>query len=196
VKKKQTDPLKGSPFVRVIKKVNDPAKWRNEKDFQKAVVKLFQDNGWKVAAFNETGRRTWKGNIGWPDLVVMRGKRAIAFELKYGKNNPSHEQEQWALSFRLAGLTHYTCWPEHWNLIERIARGGGRVMPIELEPTEWVSLCERFAIEKWDKRYFVAFDREPGRDGERRSSGYPTFSAAVAWCEERAKQQQGGQSNV
>jgi len=58
---------------------------------------------------------------------------------------------------------------------------------LELEPTEWVSLCKRFAIEKWDKRYFVAFDREPGRDGERRSSGCPTFAAAVAWCEERRK---------
>jgi len=123
VEKKQTDPLKGSPFVRVIKKVNDPAKWRNEKDFQKAVVKLFQDNGWKVAAFNETGRRTWKGNIGWPDLVAVQFGRMIVMELKYGHNTPSDEQESWLKALIKTGARVFVCWPEHWQKLERLARG-------------------------------------------------------------------------
>lgn len=117
------DKLKGSPYVRVIKKVNDPRKWRNEKDFQKAVVKLFTDNGWKVAAFNETGRRTWKGNIGWPDLFLVKARQLIALELKYGRGSTTFEQDEWLICLGKAGVRWIVAWPLDWQKLERLARG-------------------------------------------------------------------------
>ncbi len=106
-----------------MKKVNDPSKWRNEKDFQKAVVKLFTDNGWKVAAFNETGRRTWKGNIGWPDLFMVKSKQLIALELKYGSNTTTHEQDDWRIRLRSAGVKCGVYWTDQWQYLQRLARG-------------------------------------------------------------------------
>jgi len=67
------------------------------------------------------------------------------------------------------------------------------IMAIELEPTEWASKCGRFEIIKWSVTKYRAYDnKKPDVASDR----LPTFAAAVAWCEERAKQQQGGQSNV
>jgi len=61
---------------------------------------------------------------------------------------------------------------------------------LEFEPTEWTSKCGRFEIIKGSEVIFRAYDN---KNPSVASEPLPTFAAAVAWCEERAKQQgQGG----
>lgn len=58
------------------------------------------------------------GDIGWPDLFLVRGCRCIAAELKVNsKLRP--EQQAWLLALGGAGVEVFVWKPGDWETIER-----------------------------------------------------------------------------
>lgn len=100
----------------------------SERDFQAQLVEWARSFGWRVhgerAAQFRDGR--WgthiQGDVGWVDLVLVRGPRLIFAELKVGKNKPTPQQYAWhqALFDARAGSPHIEVhvWrPEQWSEI-------------------------------------------------------------------------------
>ena len=64
---------------------------RPEEQFQSDVLTLALLHGWKAIH-----HRISVGTVpGWPDAYLVRGPRAIAAELKVGKNVTKKEQREW-----------------------------------------------------------------------------------------------------
>ena len=107
---------------------------RPEYEFQRAVIALAQLRGWLVAHFRSVPVRDKSGRVyhqtpvdadgaGFPDLVLLRDRRAIAAELKAGSNRPGPDQERWLAAFRMtAGVETYVWHPDLWQDIERTLR--------------------------------------------------------------------------
>jgi Holliday junction resolvase len=51
---------------------------------------------------------------GWPDIFAVRGDRAVAMELKCGKNRLSSEQTSWLADLRAAGVETYIVYDVDW----------------------------------------------------------------------------------
>ena len=52
---------------------------------------------------------------GWPDLVLYRGRRKMAWECKVGSNKPTPEQLAWLDTLEMAGYEVAVCYPCHWE---------------------------------------------------------------------------------
>ena len=77
----------------------------SEKELLAMVVELAQRCGWLAAHFRpamtQHGWRTAvQGNAGFPDLVLVRGKRLIFAELKSEKGKLTEEQSAWINDLR------------------------------------------------------------------------------------------------
>ncbi len=87
-----------------------------EKAFMAQVIKLATLRGWKVYHVHDS-RFSAKG---FPDLVMARGNRMIAAELKTGKYKTTPEQDDWLLVLGSVPGVYATVWrPENWDEIER-----------------------------------------------------------------------------
>jgi hypothetical protein len=82
----------------------------SERDFQIAVLEAARLLGWRVAHFR-TARtaRGWRTPVegdgaGFPDLVLLRGERLLARELKSASGRLSAEQLAWLEAFGAAGV--------------------------------------------------------------------------------------------
>ena len=73
----------------------------SEYDFQVAVTKYAESEGWSVqyfrksAAMGKDGRWRGLGNPGWPDVIAVRGPRMLAVECKSERGTASPEQKEW-----------------------------------------------------------------------------------------------------
>lgn len=99
----------------------------SEKDFTRQVVQLAKLLGWRVAHFRPAqtkhGWRTaMSGDVGFPDLLLIRGCVQLVFELKCGKNTTTPEQVKWLESFEGAGVSAHVLRPEDWPKIEELLR--------------------------------------------------------------------------
>ena len=70
-------------------------------------------HGWRTAVAGH--------GVGWPDLFLVKGARAIAAELKVGKRKATPQQLAWLAALEAAGITTYL-WtaPQSWPEIERV----------------------------------------------------------------------------
>lgn len=88
-----------------------------EKRFLQQVYDLARLVGWRAY-------HTWWSRHsapGFPDLVLLRGSRGIAAELKVrGRVTP--EQQAWLDAFRAAGFEAYVWRPEDWPELEEALR--------------------------------------------------------------------------
>lgn len=100
-----------------------------EADFQKQVIELAQLCGWRTAHFrpgmNRSGR--WSTPVqgdgkGFPDLLMVRGRRVIVAELKTSKGRLSQEQEEWLAAFSLADVPAFVWRPGDWDRIVEALR--------------------------------------------------------------------------
>ena len=57
---------------------------------------------------------------GFPDLLMVRGKRGVAAELKSEKGRLTQDQEHWLLALGAAGIEVYEWRPADWDEIERV----------------------------------------------------------------------------
>ncbi len=97
----------------------------SEKTFLKMVLALAKLHKWASAHFRPA--RTAKGwrtavmgdGKGWPDLVMVRGKRLIFAELKTD-SRLSAEQDAWLSRLEQTGAEVYLWTPKNWPQIEDI----------------------------------------------------------------------------
>lgn len=100
----------------------------DEASFQAAVTDLATATGWRWCHFRP-GRVQgggWRtpiaGSPGWPDLVLVRGDRALFVELKSTDGRLSQDQRLWLAALRTAGCDA-RCWrPSDWAEIEEALR--------------------------------------------------------------------------
>ncbi len=96
----------------------------SEAGFTKAVLGLAKLYGWRACHFRPgmNRRGQWStavqgDGVGFPDLVLVRGKRVIWAELKSVTGKLSSYQEKWLLALKEAGQEVYVWRPEMWNEI-------------------------------------------------------------------------------
>jgi hypothetical protein len=87
----------------------------SEKDFLSTVTKLALLLGWLVyhAPDNLPGPGGWVQNIraGFPDLVLVRGKRLLFLELKRETGKTTQAQDEWLFALRDAGVEAWVVRP-------------------------------------------------------------------------------------
>ena len=97
----------------------------SENDLLTSVLHLAKVTGWRT--YHARPARTEKGwrtavsgdGVGFPDLILLRGSRGIAWELKSGRNLPSGAQVDWLASFHAAGFNARIVRPSDWEYIEK-----------------------------------------------------------------------------
>ncbi len=83
---------------------------RSEAGFMATVIALAKLRGWACAHFRPARTaRGWRtpcqaDGKGWPDLVLVRGPRILAVELKLDGARPTPAQALWLARLRAAGL--------------------------------------------------------------------------------------------
>lgn len=94
----------------------------DERTFQHQVIDLARTLGWRVAHFRpaqtQTGR--WVTPVqadgaGFPDLVLVRGRRTIFAELKTDRGRLSSPQHEWIEALTEAGNEVYVWRPRVWD---------------------------------------------------------------------------------
>ena len=101
-----------------------------EDDLLRAVLDLARIKGWRCAHFRSVktqrpdGSTRWltpvQGDgVGFPDLILLRGDRGIAWELKSDVGQGTDEQAEWLTAFKAAGLEARFVRPKDWDYIEK-----------------------------------------------------------------------------
>ena len=78
-----------------------PSAWTAEALFQRDVIALAEALGW----MHYHTRRSDGSEPGFPDLVLVRGTRALFVELKAPHAKPTSAQTRWLAALQVAGLT-------------------------------------------------------------------------------------------
>lgn len=100
-----------------------------EADFQEQVIALARLHGWRVAHLRKVRVQRKNGSVYWetpvaadgkgfPDLILVRGTRIIAAELKTDAGALKPEQTRWLDAFRGAGVCAVVWRPLYWGQIE------------------------------------------------------------------------------
>lgn len=82
----------------------------SELAYQRTVLEAARLGGWlchaERAAMNRAGRYSTpiQGDKGWPDLILARGPRLLAIELKRRPNKPTAAQVVWLDALKAAGV--------------------------------------------------------------------------------------------
>jgi len=99
---------------------------RDEAEFTKQVLKMAGLFGWRSAHFRPgmmaSGR--WITAVsgdgkGFPDLVLVRGKRLLFVELKTDIGEMSHEQVCWMADLSKTGVEVHMWCPRMWARIQQ-----------------------------------------------------------------------------
>lgn len=91
----------------------------SEREFQRQVVQLARLLGFLVYHTRDS-RGSDKG---FPDLVMVKGKRVLWAELKSPKGRLRPEQKAWLEALRGAGCDVRLWRPDDWPEVERTLRG-------------------------------------------------------------------------
>jgi hypothetical protein len=95
----------------------------SENGFQAQVEQLAKLYGWRVAHFRPARTaRGWRTPVsgdgaGWPDLILVRGRRIVAAELKGDGGKLRPEQAAWLAALAEAGVECHTWRPAAWDEI-------------------------------------------------------------------------------
>ena len=102
----------------------------SEAQFTKEVLSLAKRCGWRTAHFRPgmTAKGQWVTAVagdgkGFPDLILIRGHKMIAAELKVKKNVVEPDQQDWLDAFDdlCSAAVEARIWrPSDWPEIERI----------------------------------------------------------------------------
>ena len=103
----------------------------SERELQDAVIDCAQRLGWRCAHFRPARTKDgWRTAVsadgkGFPDLVMFRGGRQIAAELKREDGKLTLEQLEWLIAFETAGAEIRVWFPHDLSSgeIERVLRG-------------------------------------------------------------------------
>ena len=87
------------------------------------ILKYAKAYGWRRFHVRGNTRRLIQGDVGFPDLVLLRPPRLLFAELKVGHNQPSKQQQEWLDALARLPYTHVECYTwrlEDWELILRL----------------------------------------------------------------------------
>src|SRR5258708_4398285 len=98
-----------------------------EVEFTDEVLKWAKVYGWRRFHVRGNTRRLIQGDVGFPDLVLVRPPRLIFAELKVGKNTVAPEQQAWLRDLEensedvygmpSSAVKTYVWRPENWSEI-------------------------------------------------------------------------------
>jgi len=105
----------------------------SEAAFQQRVIKLLQDNGWKVLAtgaarIRKGGKDTYvtpyrADGKGFPDcFAVHPSGKMLSLELKSNQGKASPEQVEWLLVLSKCGVITHVVTPDNWPQIQKTIR--------------------------------------------------------------------------
>jgi hypothetical protein len=106
-----------------------------EADFQSQVLQLAGILRWRRAHFRPglNRRGEWRTAVagdgsGFPDLILVRGERVLAVELKSERGRTTPEQEEWLAAFAGAGVEACVWRPSDFRsgLIQRCLSSTGK----------------------------------------------------------------------
>ena len=87
--------------------------FRNEKHFQGSIVSAARQLGWRAYHTYDSRRSA----PGFPDLVLVRGRRIVYAELKSERGVMSAAQYQWLRDLVCAGQDVFLWRPSDWDAI-------------------------------------------------------------------------------
>ncbi|MBO0732299.1 MAG: VRR-NUC domain-containing protein [Acidimicrobiaceae bacterium] len=97
-----------------------------EDEFMSAVIDYAHWQGWTVAHF----RPAWTGQgyrtpvqadgKGFPDLLMVRGPRVVAAELKSKRGRVDEDQRAWLDKLAAAGVETHVWRPSDWDVLEKV----------------------------------------------------------------------------
>jgi hypothetical protein len=90
----------------------------SEKQWQRTVEELARLRGW----LRYHTRDSRGSEPGFPDLVLVRGRRLLFVELKTAKGKPSPEQLLWMNALRETPAEVYLWRPADWVDVQRILK--------------------------------------------------------------------------
>ena len=104
-----------------------------EEDLLTAVLNLAMTAGFRVCHFrpartNRGWRTLVQGHPGWPDLMMVKGKRFLVVELKGEKGVVSDDQRLWLADLLRAGIETHVWRPVDWTtglIAEELGCAGG-----------------------------------------------------------------------
>lgn len=96
------------------------------KELQKAIIDLAHTHQWRVAHFQSVlatrkdGSASWRTPVvadgaGWPDLFLVRKRRALALEVKGDGDSLRDEQQEWLAALVGAGIEAYVVTAKDWR---------------------------------------------------------------------------------
>mgnify|MGYP001558575185 CR=1 FL=1 len=96
------------------------ARTMTESQLQRSVIEMARTFGWRIhhcrPGMDRKGR--WatpiQGDAGFVDLILLRGGRAMAVELKSERGRLTWQQEEWLAAFRETGCETYVWQPRNW----------------------------------------------------------------------------------
>lgn len=100
-----------------------------EKEFKSWVIDAARLTGWRYAHFlMAKTKRGWRtpqeGDLGFPDMVLLKPPRLILAELKVPPNRPSDGQQEWLAQLdRVPGVESYLWMPADRERILDTLRG-------------------------------------------------------------------------
>lgn len=90
-----------------------------EREFQEWLRQAAQLFGWRYMHVHDSRH----GAAGWPDAFLVKSGRALAFELKVGKREPTEHQRLWLAELaRVPGIEVMVAYPEDRTKIEEKLR--------------------------------------------------------------------------
>jgi hypothetical protein len=110
-----------------------------ESEFLSQVIETAQLLGWACAHFRGVRIQRKDGSCyyatpvqadgeGFPDLLLLKGKKMICLECKVGGRKPTERQMRWlSMLARVPGIECYVCRPKDWPEIEMMLKGGREV---------------------------------------------------------------------
>jgi hypothetical protein len=81
-----------------------------EAELQAAIVELAQLLGWRVYHTHDSRHSA----AGFPDLVLVRGRRLVFAELKTGRRRVTEEQARWLAALGEAGVETHVWREDDW----------------------------------------------------------------------------------
>jgi len=95
-------------------------KGMTEKAFQKIVLSLFREAGWRVCHFADSRRQVKPGVFvgdvnakGFPDVVAVKRSRLVFVELKSDTGRLTLDQKGWLSDVQAAGCEVFVWRPSH-----------------------------------------------------------------------------------
>jgi hypothetical protein len=100
-----------------------------EREFTSLVVATAQGLGWRVCHFRPALHRSgrWctpvQGDVGFPDLTLVKNGRVLFVELKGKEGRLSPDQREWLSALgRVPGVTACVLRPSDWALLVRLLK--------------------------------------------------------------------------